>query len=105
MYRLTRIAALFDVATIAGWAAFLLSGQTHLDVFSTKYDVYVRVLESLSIGAVVITIVPLANFVSSLRGRPEPWWTKVTDALVLLSALAIAWIAIDFRLAGLSLNY
>ena len=104
LYRLTRMVALFDVVTLAGWTAFLLSGQTHLDVFSSKYQVYVGVLEVMSMLLVVLTIIPLINFFWSLR-RTEPWWTKATDGLILLSALSLAWIAIDFKLATLTLNY
>jgi CubicO group peptidase (beta-lactamase class C family) len=105
LYRLTRVAALIDIAMLAGWLAFLLSGQLHLDVFSARNDVYLRVLQLLSVLAVVGAVVPAVNFISALRDRTQPWWTKVTDGLITLSAVSIAWFVFAFRLVTLSLNY
>jgi CubicO group peptidase (beta-lactamase class C family) len=105
LYRWTRVVALIDVVMIAGWLAFLLSGQLHLDVFSAKNDIYVRILQLLSVFAVAGSIVPIVGFVFALRDRSRPWWTKASDGLVALAAVFIAWFVFAFRLVTLSLNY
>jgi hypothetical protein len=97
--------ALIDVVMIAGWLAFLLSGQLHLDVFSSKNDIYVRILQLLSVLAVAGAIVPIVEFVFALQDRSRPWWTKASDGLVALSAVFLAWFVFAFRLVTLSLNY
>jgi CubicO group peptidase (beta-lactamase class C family) len=105
LYRWTRIVALIDIVMIGGWLAFLLSGQFHLDVFSSKNDVYVRILQLLSVLAVAGSVVPILQFIFALRDRSQPWWTKATDGMNAVSAISIAWFVFAFRLVTLSLNY
>jgi len=105
LYRLTRVVALIDLSLFAGLLAFLLSGQSHLNVFDSQNDVYIRALQVLAILAVAGSIVPVREFVAALSDRERPWWTKATDGLLAFAALSVVWFVIAYRLITLSLNY
>ena len=105
LYRLTRLVALVDVALFAGWAIFLLSGQSHLDVFDAQNDVFIRLFQVLAVLAVAGAVIPILEFFAALRDPAREWWTKVSDGLVALAALAVVWFVIAYRLVTLSLNY
>jgi hypothetical protein len=105
LYRLTRIVALTDVLMIAGWCTFLLMGQNDLAVFDSPSDRYVRALQVLAALALIGSFIPALSFVSGLGGAERPWWTKVTDGFVALSALSVAWFVVSLRLVTLTLNY
>lgn len=104
-YRLMRLAALIDVVTVAGWCAFLLSGQLRLSVFDAPSDGLVRVLQLISLLAIVGTLAPILEFAIALRDPTRIWWTKATDGLVMAASIAVAWFLINYNFITASLNY
>jgi len=45
------------------------------------------------------------NFFTALGDGGRPWWTKATDGLLLIAALATLWFAFSQDLLSLSLIY
>ena len=105
LYRLTRVAALLYVVAFGGWAWFLLAGQMRLSVFDSPSDGLIRLLQLVSLAAVAGTLVSILEFVTALRDRERPWWTKATDGLIVLASLVLASFLIGYNFFTLSLNY
>jgi CubicO group peptidase (beta-lactamase class C family) len=105
LYRLTRVVALLFVATFAGWFFFLISGQVNLGAFDTPSDPYVRILQLLSIIAIMGTVVSALEFRAALRDAKRFWWTKATDGLNALACIALSVFLISYNFITLSLNY
>jgi len=105
LYRLTRVVAVLFVATFAGWFSFLIAGQLHLSVFDSTSDSVVRLLQLLSMVAIVGTIIPVLEFWTALRDRQRPWWTKATDGLVVSACIVLATFLISYNFITASLNY
>jgi hypothetical protein len=104
-YRLTRVVALVDVLFLAGWATFFTLGLLYLSYLDSPSDPFLRLLQLLGVLGILGSVFPLANFWRAIGDRERPWWTKVTDALVALSALAFAYFVLAFHFLSLSLNY
>jgi len=104
-YRLTRVVALIDVLFIAGWSVFFTLGLTHLSYFDTPSDPLLRLLQLLGVLALVGVFFPAANFLTSIRNSGQPWWTKLTDGLLVLAALGVAYFILAYNFLTLSLNY
>ena len=105
LYRLSRIVALIDVVFLAGWAAYLTYASDHLAWFDAQADPYLRALQIIGLIGVVGAIVPVWQFFVALRERGYPWWTKFTNGLFALAALAFVWSALSLKLLTFSLNY
>ncbi|HWA88409.1 MAG TPA: serine hydrolase domain-containing protein [Rhizomicrobium sp.] len=105
VYRLTRVAALVDLVFLGGFFAALLYGAQHLDFFDEPHDWIFLWLQGLGVAAIVGAVFPLAELMIALGDRERPWWTKVTDLLIALAALATIWFAIALNLVSFHLNY
>jgi hypothetical protein len=105
LYRLARVVAFVYVATFAGWTWFLIAGQLHLPVFDAPADGLVRGLQLLSLIAIAGTIIPVVEFVTALRDRQRPWWTKLTDGFVVVACVVLATFLISYNFLTTSLNY
>lgn len=105
VYRLTRVAALIDLAFLGGFLGALTYGGTHLEFFDTSNDWMFLVLEVLGVVAVIGTVFPLYELWLALADRTRPWWTKLTDLLIALAALAVVWFAFSLNFVNFHLNY
>jgi len=104
-YRLTRVVALNDTLFLAGLTGFSTMGLLHLAYFDTPSDPFLRLLQILAIVGLLGAIIPLANFVTGLGDQTRPWWTKLTDGLVALSALVFAYFVVAYHVLTPGLNY
>jgi CubicO group peptidase (beta-lactamase class C family) len=105
LYRLARLAALIDAVAILGWVAFLAAGQSNILFFSSANDGLLRLLQVLALLAIAGAILPILQFADALRDSKRVWWTKVTDGLLAIATLSIAWFFFAFHFVTLSLNY
>ncbi|MEI9992412.1 MAG: serine hydrolase domain-containing protein [Rhizomicrobium sp.] len=105
LYRLTRVVALIDLIFLAGFpvAFTVLSGS--LASWPPAIDWLFRGLQVLGVAGVVGTVVPLAEFATAIGDRARPWWTKATDLLIALAALAAVWFAFSQNLLTIGLRY
>jgi len=105
MYRLTRMTALLDLVFLGGFLGALAYGSINLAFFDTPSDWIFRVLEILGVIAIAATVIPLYEFKIALSDKSRPWWTKVTDGLIALAALAVVWFALSLDFVNFNLNY
>jgi len=105
VYRLTRVAALIDVVFLGGYFAVMLYSADHLEFFDTPDDWIFLSLQVLGVIAILGAAVPLYELWLALADGERPWWTKLTDGLVALAALATIWFAITLNLVNFNLNY
>jgi CubicO group peptidase (beta-lactamase class C family) len=105
VYRLTRVAALIDLAFIGGFLGALTYGSTHLEFFDTTNDWIFLSLEVLGVIAILGTIFPLYELRLALADPARPWWTKLSDGLIALAALAVVWFAFSLNFVNFHLNY
>jgi CubicO group peptidase (beta-lactamase class C family) len=105
LYRLTRVVALADFVFLAGWplAFLVLSGR--LAQNGPGIDAIWRVLQLFGVVGVLGTVIVALNFAAALRDSARPWWTKATDGLLLVAALATVWFAFSQHLLSVGLNY
>jgi CubicO group peptidase (beta-lactamase class C family) len=105
LYRLTRLTALADLIFLAGFPLGFLSLTTSLASHSASIDWLWRALQLIGVIGIIGTIAVALNFFAALGDRGRPWWTKVTDALLLVAALATVWFAFSQNLLSVGLNY
>ena len=105
VYRMTRVAALIDLVFIGGFFGALTYGGLHLEFFDSTSDWIFLSLEVLGVIAILGTIFPLYELRLALADRERPWWTKLTDALLALAALAVVWFALSLNFVNFHLNY
>jgi hypothetical protein len=105
LYRLTRVLALIDLVFLVGWPLGVLFAIAHLASLNASIDLLWRGLQVLGIIAIVGAIVPLLQFLTALRDPERVWWTKATDGLILVAAVATIWFAFSQNLLTLDLKY
>jgi CubicO group peptidase (beta-lactamase class C family) len=105
VYRLTRVVALIDVVFLGGFYGALLYGSQHLDFFDTPHDWVFLGLQMLGIAAIVGAVFPIYEVWLAFADGNRPWWTKLTDLLIALAALATIWFAFALNLVRFHLNY
>jgi CubicO group peptidase (beta-lactamase class C family) len=105
LYRLTRVTALVNVLFVGAWTMFLVSGLNDLDTFAPTHDWIIRLIQIIGIIGVLGTVAILLNFQAALSDPARRWWTKVTDGLLVLSALVFVYFTFAYHLISLSLNY
>jgi CubicO group peptidase (beta-lactamase class C family) len=105
VYRLTRVVALIDLVFLCGFLAALAYGGEHLDFFDTPQDWIFLGLQVLGVAGIVGVIFPLYELWMALGDADRPWWTKLTDLLVAVAAVATVWFAFALNLVSFHLNY
>jgi CubicO group peptidase (beta-lactamase class C family) len=105
LYRLTRVVALIDLVFLASWPLGFLFAANHLAGLSPSIDWVWRGVQVLGVIGIVGTVIPLLEFQTALRDPARPWWTKATDGLILVAAVATVWFAFSQHLLTLNMKY
>lgn len=105
LYRLTRLVALLDFVFLAGWPIFLLTVTARLESHGAGSDLVLRAIQVLGVIGILGTPAPVLNFAFGLKDPSRPWWTKASDLLIVLAALATVWFAFSENLLTWSLKY
>ena len=105
LYRLTRVIALVDLVFLAGFPLAFAMLSENLAGSPPGIDWIFRGLQVLGVIGVVGTVAPLAELAIALRDPARPWWTKATDLLIAVAALATVWFAFSQNLLTLGLRY
>jgi CubicO group peptidase (beta-lactamase class C family) len=104
-YRWARVAALVDIACLAGWGTFLALGSSDLSNFGTRSDSVLTILQSLTGIGVFLTIAPFWELRVAFADAARPWWTKATDVLLAVACVSFAWFAFSLHILNFSGNY
>lgn len=104
-YRATRLMALLTLAVLGGWAWFIVSAFSDLDMLSHKADGTLWFLQIA--GAIVfVGAVGVAAWNVWLTWRDgRRWPRKVWSVAILLSALLVLYTAATFHLLAMTVNY
>jgi hypothetical protein len=105
LYRLTRVVAIVDLAFVIGWLIFLSSGLNDLDTFAPSHDSWIRLIQLVGLIGLVGAVAVLWNFWAALSDPARRWWTKVTDGLLALSVVVLAYFTFAYHLISASMNY
>src|SRR3569832_2248389 len=105
LYRLTRLTALADLVFLAGFPLIFQTLTVSLASHSASIDMVWRVFQVFGVIGIIGTIAVALNFWTALGDRGRPWWTKVTDGLLLVAALATVWFAFSQNLLSPGLIY
>jgi CubicO group peptidase (beta-lactamase class C family) len=105
VYTLTRLVALVDLAFLASFPLLFVSFSSHLASLSSGIDYAFRAAQLAGLIGVLATPIPMMNFVYALRDPSRVWWTKLTDGLIALAALATLWFAFSLDLLTIGLKY
>ncbi|HEX4304035.1 MAG TPA: serine hydrolase domain-containing protein [Rhizomicrobium sp.] len=105
LYRLTRVVALIDLVFLVGFPLVFAHLNKYPVSFSPDIDWLWRVLQLIGLLGVLGTPIPIAEFVFALRDPARPWWTKASDLLIALAALATVWFAFSQNLLTFGLKY
>ncbi len=104
-YRWSRIAAVLIVAATALWATDLTLMLKDFNKLGAAFDWAVHLAQLLGIVAFIGGFVlMLVNLRAVWSGRRR-WPAKVWSVVLVLSALAMLWIAVVFNLIGFGVNY
>jgi CubicO group peptidase (beta-lactamase class C family) len=105
LYRLTRVVALADLIFLAGFPLAFLVLSDALATHTARIDWLFRGLQLAGLIGILATPIPVLEFVTSLGDRQRPWWTKATDGLLVVAALATIWFAVSQHLLSLGMKY
>lgn len=105
MYRLARLTALLDVIFLGGFIAFMAYGGDHLELMVTANDWMLRSLQAIGVLGALGTVFAIYNFVYAVKSSTRPWWTKVSDLLLMLACIAVVYFIFNLNLITPSLNY
>ncbi len=104
-YRWSRIAAVLIIAATALWATDLTLMLKDFNKLGAAFDWAVHLAQLLGIVAFIGGFVlMLVNLRAVWSGRRR-WPAKVWSVVLVLSALAMLWIAVVFNLIGFGVNY
>jgi hypothetical protein len=80
-------------------------GGEHLDFFDPSNDWIFLTLQLLGVIGIVGAVVVIYELMLALGDAARPWWTKVTDFLLVVAAVATIWFAWTLNLVNFHLNY
>jgi CubicO group peptidase (beta-lactamase class C family) len=105
LHRATRITAWLFVIIAAGWVWIVSSVDSNLEAFNGGMDIWMRVLQLLSLVAIVGTVLTCWNAYVAIKSPERRWTRYVWAVLVALAALFLVWLIITMKLLTLSLDY
>lgn len=104
-YRFVRIAAAASAATIIAWGGTVVAMFGDLALLNGALDPLLWGLHILgSILVLGAVLVAAWNLWVVWRGQ-RSWFAKLWSAVLLVSTVVLAWLAIAFHLVGLGVNY
>lgn len=104
LHRASRITAWIMLIIAAGWLAILAALSSDVATFDGRLDIWMRLLQLLSVVAIVGTALSVWNASVVARG-PRRRMATIWAVLFAVAALFLVWLAFDVRLITLSLNY
>jgi hypothetical protein len=105
LHRATRITAWIFLVIAAGWIFIVSAVDSNLEAFNGGMDIWMRVLQLLSLVAMVGMLLTVWNVYLTFKAPERRWWKYVWAVLVALSALFLVWLIITMKLLTVSLNY
>jgi hypothetical protein len=105
LHRAARITAWLFLVIAGGWLMIINSVDSNLEAFNGGMDIWMRLLQLLSLFAIVGTGLACWNAYVAYKARERHWRKYGWAALFALSCLFLVWILFAMKLVTLSLNY
>lgn len=105
LYRATRLTAWLMVIVAGGWMAMIAALTSDVGNFDGRLDIWMRLLQLLSLGAIIGTALAVWNVRVVATGPESRWFRTGWAVIVALSALFLVWMMIDMRTLTPSLNF
>jgi hypothetical protein len=105
LYRATRLTAWLMVIVAAGWMAMIAALSSDVGNFDGRLDIWMRLLQLLSLAAIVGTALAIWNVWVIATGPQKRWLGTAWAAIVALSALFLVWMMFDMCTLTPSLNF
>lgn len=105
LYRATRLTAWLMLIVAAGWMGMIAALSADVANFDGRLDIWMRVLQLLSLAAIVGTALAVWNVRVVATGPERRRLATAWAAIIALSALFLVWVMIDMRTLTLSLNF
>jgi hypothetical protein len=94
----TRLVCAIDVALVARYAGVIAMGVKDITFFTAAHDPWLRVLQALSILAVLGSLVALFNAFRAWSRPGRGVWSRVGETLIAVACLGLVWIIFVGRL-------
>jgi len=105
LYRAVRLAAICDLAALAGYVVIAQSANTNIGIFDDPLDPWLRVLQVLCLLGVVGAALGIWNTVRVWGASGRSWWAKTSVTITTLALIAFVWFVVSLQLVTASLNY
>jgi len=105
LHRVTRITAWLMLVVAAGWTAIITSITADAGVLDGRLDIWMRLLQLISIAAVVGALASAWNVWLVMRDPSRKWTARIWAVAIMLSALYLAWLIVSQNTITATLNY
>jgi hypothetical protein len=105
LHRASRITAWLMVIVTAGWVMILSAINSDVSSLDGRMDLWMRALQLFAIVAIAGSLLSIWNAVVTASAPRKRWFVIAWSIVLALSALFLAWLAIDVKLITASLNY
>lgn len=105
LHRATRITAWIAVIVAGGWMAMIAVLSSDLAALDGRLDIWMRLLQLLTLAAVVGTVLTVWNAWTLARSPERKWLVTGWTVLVAVSAVLLVWFAFSLRTMTFGLNF
>ena len=105
LYRLTRLVAVIDMASVGLWLWFLTYAEGSIAGASSASDGLIRGIQVVSLVGCLGSLVALANVGEVWRNGDRGWWAKLSSLAIAIAAVAFVWFQFSLHLITLKLAY
>jgi CubicO group peptidase (beta-lactamase class C family) len=105
LHRATRITAWIAVIVAGGWMAMIGVLSSDLAALDGRLDIWMRLLQLLTLAAVVGTVLTVWNAWTMARSPERKWLATGWTVLVAVSAILLVWFAFSLRTMTPGLNF
>lgn len=105
LHRATRLTAWLMLIIAAGWVGMITALSTDVAYFDGRLDIWMRLVQLLSLAAIVGTALAFWNVWTIATGPERRRLATVWAVVIAVSALFLVWVMFDMRTLTLSLNF
>jgi CubicO group peptidase (beta-lactamase class C family) len=102
---LVRLACLFDLLFVCGFAAFFMVAEKDIGLLSPRFNPLLRLIQIVGWVGIVGTLVVLYNAFHSWREQGRWLWSRLADTLIAMACVAFVWFVFTWNMLHWSLRY
>ena len=100
-----RLIFALDLLFIAALIGLLVYGESHLEVFSDRGNIWFHLIQVIGVLGAIGTLVVLYNAIKVWRNRERRIWGKLQATLFVMACLGLLWFAFAGGLLHFSSSY